>query len=175
MNLQELGNQIAILRRQKGLTQNDLGERLGVSFQAVSKWERGETAPDVLLLPDLAEVLETTVDYILNGGKKTMSYRGTITVSDMIQGIQCLGDMGKYLGKDNLIYRHAIRGINEGMNIDVEEAFSNDFIFECLVAEAIIQNLKSGDYVDITDVKRNFKSEHFRQIVLDYCERYGIR
>ena len=82
MNLQELGNQIAILRRQKGLTQNDLGERLGVSFQAVSKWERGETAPDVLLLPDLAEVLETTVDYILNGGKKTMSYRGTITVSD---------------------------------------------------------------------------------------------
>lgn len=41
MNMQKVGNQIALLRKTKGLTQNDLGERLGISFQAVSKWERG--------------------------------------------------------------------------------------------------------------------------------------
>ena len=36
-----IGQYIASLRKAKGLTQNDLGERLGVSYQAVSKWERG--------------------------------------------------------------------------------------------------------------------------------------
>ena len=70
MDIEKVGNQIAMLRKKKGLTQNDLGERLGVTFQAVSKWERGETLPDTAILPDLANVLETTVDFILTGGEK---------------------------------------------------------------------------------------------------------
>ena len=41
-----VGKQIASLRKAKGLTQNQLGERLNISFQAVSKWERGEALPD---------------------------------------------------------------------------------------------------------------------------------
>ena len=63
----KVGRQIADLRKVKGLTQSQLGERLNISFQAVSKWERGETLPDVGILLDLAKVLETTVDHILNG------------------------------------------------------------------------------------------------------------
>src|SRR5699024_1850583 len=99
---------------------------LGVTFQAVSKWERGETLPDIAILADLAEVLETTIDFILKGGEKAMNYRGKITVSNMADGIRCLENMGKLLGKENIIYRHAIRGIDEGMNTDIEEAFVND-------------------------------------------------
>ena len=68
MNTEKVGSQIAALRKAKGITQSELGERIGVSFQAVSKWERGETLPDVSVLPDLARVLETTVDFILMGG-----------------------------------------------------------------------------------------------------------
>ena len=41
INLSDVGNQILALRKAKGITQNELGERLNVSFQAVSKWERG--------------------------------------------------------------------------------------------------------------------------------------
>ncbi len=65
----KVGKQIASLRNAKGLTQADLGERIGVSFQAVSKWERGETLPDTAILPSLASVLETSVDQILCGGE----------------------------------------------------------------------------------------------------------
>ena len=82
--------------------------------------------------------------------------------------------MGELLGKNNIIYRHAIDGINNGMNTDVEAAFSDDFIFEAFVAEAIIQNLKAGYYMDISDVKRNFKHEHFRNIVIDYAKKCNI-
>ena len=175
MNKEKVGNQIAALRKEKGLTQNDLGERLGVTFQSVSKWERGEALPDTAILPDLASVLETTVDFILSGGEKALTYKGKITFSDMSEGLKCLAKMGELLGKQNPIYRHAVRGINEGMDVDIEEGFTNDYIFECFVAEAIIQNLQSGAYIDPTDIKNGFKYEHFRNIVLEYCARLGIR
>ncbi len=103
-----------------------------------------------------------------------MNYRGKINVRDMREGIECLGKMGRLLGKDNIIYRNAIDGINEKMNADVEEAFVNDFVFECFVAEAIIQNIKAGAYIDITDVKNNFKHAHFSNIVCEYAERHNI-
>ena len=175
MDTEKVGRQIAELRKSKGLTQNELGERIGVSFQAVSKWERGETLPDVTLLPDLAQILETTVDYILQGGEKVVEYKGKFTVTDMRKGLNCLKNAGEYLGTENLIYRAAINGINKDLNTDIEEAFANDYVFEAFLAESIIQNLMSGLYVDISDVKNNFKHEHFKKIVVDYCERYGIK
>ena len=175
MDAINVGNQIAILRKGKELTQQDLGERLGVTFQAVSKWERGDTLPDTAILPDLAQVLQTTVDFILNGGEKMVEYRGKINVTDMINGIKCLERMRELLGKENIIYRSAIKGINENMNTDIEDVFLNDYVFEAFAAEAVIQNLMMGAYVDITDVKNNFKHEHFKKIVFDYCEKYGIK
>ena len=175
MNIKKVGEQIAVLRKVKGLTQSELGERIGVSFQAVSKWERGETLPDVTLLPDLAKILETTVDFILLGSEKVIEYKGKFTVTDMKKGLNCLKNAGEYLGAENIIYRAAIKGINTDLNTDIEEAFTNDYVFEAFLAEAIIQNLISGLYVDISDVKNNFKHEHFKNIVVDYCNRYGIK
>ena len=113
------------MRKAKGLTQSELGERLGVSFQAVSKWERGETLPDTALLPDLARVLETSVDYILSGGERQLEYKGKISVADMKKGLDCIKNMGEYLGKENIIYRSAIKGINTEMNTDIEPIFTD--------------------------------------------------
>ena len=175
MNVEKVGKQIAILRKEKGLTQNDLGERLGVSFQAVSKWERGEALPDITLLPDLAKILETTIDFILCSDEKAVEYKGRFSVADMKKGLNCLKYAGEYLGADNLIYRAAIKGINTDLNTDIEEAFSDEYIYEAFLAEAIIQNLISGLYVDITDVKNNFKHDHFKNIVVEYCNKHGIK
>ncbi len=52
---------IARLRKKKELTQAELGEMLGVSNQAVSKWESGMTMPDVMLLPEISKVLGVTL------------------------------------------------------------------------------------------------------------------
>lgn len=175
MDMNSVGKQIALLRKEKGLTQNDLGERLGVSFQAVSKWERGETLPDTALLPDLAAVLETSIDRILTGGRQITHYKGKITVARMYEGLDCLKRMGELLGKDNILYRHAIDGINTAMDTDIEDAFTDDRVMECFVAEAIIQNLLAGRCIDPTDVKNSFRHDHFREIVLDHCRRFGIR
>ena len=47
----KIAETIGRLRRERGLTQEGLGARLGISGQAVSKWEKGESMPDILLLP----------------------------------------------------------------------------------------------------------------------------
>ncbi len=57
-----LGLKIAYYRRLNGLTQKELAERLGVSTQAVSKWEQQLSCPDVLLLPKLAKIFRITID-----------------------------------------------------------------------------------------------------------------
>lgn len=175
MNIKKTGEQIAALRKTKGITQNELGERIGVSFQAVSKWERGEALPDTAILPDLANILETTIDYLLCGTEKTVEYKGKLQVADLKKGLLCLKSAGECLGKENLLYRAAIKGINTELNTDIEEAFRDEYVFEAFLAEAIIQNLKAGYYIDISDVKNNFRHNHFKKIVVDYCNRYGIK
>ena len=57
-----LGENIVALRRAAGLTQELLADRLGVTSQAVSKWERQLSCPDVSLLPAMAEVFGVDID-----------------------------------------------------------------------------------------------------------------
>lgn len=57
-----LGKNIAKLRKEKGWTQSELGEKLGISNQAISKWESEMNMPDVLLLPALADLFGCYID-----------------------------------------------------------------------------------------------------------------
>ena len=66
---EKVGAYIMILRKARKYTQQRLAERLGVSHQAVSNWERGESMPDIAILPQLAALLGTTVDKILSADK----------------------------------------------------------------------------------------------------------
>lgn len=63
-------------RKESGLTQNQLAQSLGVSFQAVSKWENGTAYPDIAILPKLAAVLNTTTDALLGYGGVVADYDG---------------------------------------------------------------------------------------------------
>lgn len=56
-----------MLRRQRGLKQDELAQKLNVSPQAVSKWENDQSCPDISLLPQLAAILGITVDELLSG------------------------------------------------------------------------------------------------------------
>ena len=77
-----IGKRIAALRREKGLKQDELAEKLGVSAQAVSKWENDQTCPDISLLPLLAKTLGVTVDELLSGKEESAPAVQIIPVSE---------------------------------------------------------------------------------------------
>ena len=62
-----IGNRISKYRKEKGLTQEELAGKLGVSSQAVSKWENDASCPDISLLPQLCKLLGITTDELLTG------------------------------------------------------------------------------------------------------------
>lgn len=62
-----IGKRIAYHRREKELTQEELAQKLGLSAQAVSKWENDQTCPDIQLLPTLCGILGITTDELLSG------------------------------------------------------------------------------------------------------------
>ena len=60
-----IGEKILELRKARSLTQEKLGEQLGISSQAISKWENGDSMPDILILPQLCEILGISIDALL--------------------------------------------------------------------------------------------------------------
>ena len=62
-----IGERITTLRKEKDISQAELAKRLSVSRQAVSKWEQGSSTPDTERLIQLAEILDTEVEYLATG------------------------------------------------------------------------------------------------------------
>lgn len=67
MKKQTFGAMLAALRKEKGMTQLELADQMGVTDKAVSKWERDLSFPDVSSLPRLAEILGVSVEELMQG------------------------------------------------------------------------------------------------------------
>ena len=80
MNMMKIGENIRRLRRERELTQEILAEFLGVTFQSVSKWERGESCPDISMLPAIASFFNVTTDELLdvNGNERKAKIKAYI-------------------------------------------------------------------------------------------------
>ena len=73
MSNKNLGEMISSLRKEKGMTQSELAEKMNVTDKAVSKWERDLSCPDINTISKLADVLEVSVDELLQAKKKEYS------------------------------------------------------------------------------------------------------
>jgi class 3 adenylate cyclase len=84
MLLKRLGGKIRAQREKRGLKQQDIANALGISPQAVSKWERGENAPDIGVLKPLARLLGVSADYLLSvNDEKTDVFEASVLVSSV--------------------------------------------------------------------------------------------
>ena len=77
-----VGERIAELRKEQNISQGELARSMGVSRQAVSKWENGLSSPDTLNLIRLAEVLETDVEYLATG-RNTVLRRPPVVIKSI--------------------------------------------------------------------------------------------
>ena len=154
-NLQ-IGRYIQRLRKTEGLTQKELAQKLNVSFQAVSKWENGDSLPDTALLPDLCDILNTTADRLLNGGSFTAGQRKLMRAEDVISGFQGM-----------------VEGIDRKMNIDLLAYLKDPMTREVLYAEVLIQGILSGRTVDMEEIEALFRNKKMVGTIRRYAEKAG--
>lgn len=89
----KIGNNIKFLRNEKRFTQEQLAERLGVSYQAVSKWETNSNTPDISLLPEIAALFNVSIDSLFSDNISSY-YNGIqeIKDDDVIRIVQMRGN-----------------------------------------------------------------------------------
>jgi len=93
-------------------------------------------------------------------------------VREMFEGVECLRRMGQLLGVQNLLYRHAVDGISERMNTDIESMLQDEFQFECLVAEAMICRMQQGFYFEPGEIRQCFRHERWQRVLFEYAGKY---
>ena len=84
MKKQTLGMMISTLRKEKGMTQLELAEKMGVTDKAVSKWERDLSFPDINSIPKLAEIFEVSVDELMQIKTDTKENIGKNKVDEIV-------------------------------------------------------------------------------------------
>ncbi|MBQ4381906.1 MAG: helix-turn-helix transcriptional regulator [Oscillospiraceae bacterium] len=169
MDTLRIGQYIQFLRKSAGLTQKELAEKLGVSFQAVSKWENGDALPDTGLILDLCDLLGTTADKLLSGGVLVTRGRRPMSVRDVIDAFRKFEEIGQVFGPGSTFFAGMVEGINSRMNMDILSALRDHR--EVLYAEALIQGILEGRTVDMDEVEALLTNEKMISLIRRYAEK----
>ena len=174
IDMKLIGKEITDLRKAHNMTQMELADKLGISFQAVSNWERGNTMPDISKLPELAEIFHISVDELLKGKASlvtavlddtvdTYIEEGKVTEQEIADTLPILKpeQAKKILEKADVSKFHDISSFLPFMDSDalaeiameyVEQGNSVDellpFLDEEDVAGLAIKSLERGDSID---------------------------
>lgn len=120
----EIGKSIAQFRKKQNLTQAELADRLNVSYQAISQWEREETYPDISILPDLAAAFDITMDELFGIIPKGAQIVPNIPDDETLRAVLMLGN--KIVRHDELYETHGtkIQLVYNGDVKNIESKFS---------------------------------------------------
>lgn len=139
-----IGENVKMLRKQRDITQEQLAELLGVSNAAISKWERGETYPDISLLPIIAHYFSISLDELIGYDKKTIDYEIDVILNEFKKN----WSLGNFDKAGEII-------------TDAFKKYKNDYNIKL----AYIKHLIGGEIADKEKILKN------KDIILDICEQ----
>ncbi len=157
-----IGKRIAEYRKRKNLKQDELAEMLGVSAQAVSKWENDLSCPDISLLPALSDILCVSIDEIVRGKQcntKSSNDQKDIDNKALTLIFECDGVECSKMNLTMLAVRKAVeKGLDPITLNDCKVAFKNvDFAAVLNLVVSIAQTGKTGNIFECTDGKAKAK------------------
>ena len=136
----KIGEFLKELRKEKGLTQEQLAEQFNVSRRSVSRWETGKNMPDICLLVEIAEFYDTSIPEIINGERKSEKMNEEVK--------EVAETMSNYAGAEKESILKNIRGLSligllalmVYFLLDVTGVFENNYLLEYLYvySEAMI-------------------------------------
>lgn len=175
-----IGEQIRKHRRALDLTQEQLAERLGVSFQAVSRWENGAAYPDIELLPVLAELFETSVDKLMGLDEAEKDRQAHQAISDFLNAcdesepIEKLVEMLKGIRRDHIASKHIKLLFWHWM-----EPYENPEVLAELrkIADERLKNYpdRAIDEEIIVYMANYEDEEHAAELIKTHCTNYNMQ
>lgn len=152
-DMEACGRRIAELRKNRGMTQMELADRMNVSFQAVSNWERGSSMPDISKLPELAGIFGVSIDDIL--GTKNPMAGSLVNVTVKEKYIADNGPEGGELGEIAPIIRpsqaenifESVKDVSDIKEIEDLLPFLNRQIIDDMARKLISENKSIEDIV----------------------------
>jgi len=182
VNIGNIGTFLRQARKEKGLTQGNVADALGVSAQAVSKWERGENLPDVTYFPDLAKLYDCGVEQILQAGRDeperqfdNLLKRVQSQMDDVLNSL--FDDDGDYeYALDELLpYTNAVQRRKIAFKILEREEYGNlelmtAYMSSELKSDLLGQLLAISEYEAIEDIMPTLTRKH-RDIIAGHFEQ----
>jgi len=168
MDMQAIGRKISSLRKERDMTQVDLADKLGVTYQAISSWERGNSMPDIAKLPDLSRVLEVSIDDLLNNKKATELVKKVLSGDDPSKttpDMETLADIAPILKPSQVTEL-----INQAKNTQGEEKLT----INREMLELLTQYMESGDLKEVLLNNNNITVDMIAEVV-DYMESGDLK
>ena len=187
MDIANIGSFLRQSRKDKGLTQGHVAEILGVSAQAISKWERGENLPDVTYFPDLARLYDCGVEQILQAGRKNdtpkqhfdnLLKRINNQIEDVVTSLFDEDGDYEYALDELLPYTNAIQRRRIVLKILEREEYENlelicAYMGNELKTELLSRLLAIGRYGAIEDIIPALTRKH-RDIIAGHFEQERV-
>lgn len=167
--MDDVGRRISVMRKNAGLTQMELANKLGISYQAVSNWERGVAMPDISNLGALAKILGVTVDDIIGDEKISSIIEGKPV--DGRLSVDEFNAVSPLLGAEKnreLLEKIELKTVNEAdgkEKIDLSTLSLTDDEEEKLIREAY----EKGDVALFAVLGRGAKSELNEELFAKAC------
>lgn len=134
-----IGNNIKRIRQNKGVTQEQLGDIIGVSGQAVSKWENGSALPDISVLPKLADCFGISIDELMGYKLNALTYKEQFVKFMLGNGILQTGEFDLKHGQKKNYYLNSERFTTNAQIAKIGEYFA-----ECIKENSIQYDVIAG-------------------------------
>ena len=160
-----LGQKLKELRTLKGITQKELADELHVSFQTVSKWEKGENEPDIATLKELANKFNCSVDYLIGGEDVSSAPVGATTQEPSKTTIihqkelHVCARCGKDIPEEELVSEDVTKRERHGRttrSVTIGQTYYHQACLEEVKEERRIENLKRRKQKAATGAKKSF-------------------
>lgn len=179
-NMDQIGRRISELRKKQNMTQMGLADKLGISFQAVSNWERGNTMPDIAKLPELAQIFNVTTDDLLGetsgllrsaakGELEQYMEKNPVTMEELVEAAPLLLPNQTEVGFEKLTKDKPLPSLREITDI-------LPFISRDLVDELALKYADSTEWKHLDDIAPFVSCQVLEQIVDRQMEagEYGV-
>lgn len=175
MNMQAIGKKISNLRKERDMTQVELADKLGVTYQAVSSWERGNSMPDIAKLPDISQVLAVSIDELLDNEKAAALVKNMLTGEVKIEqhiDMEALAEAAPILKPSQIEGLVGKSGISLEDIAHIAHHLNSDTLYD-LIKSQLSGRGSSVDADALSDIACHMNSEDLKKVILD-CFREGI-